>query len=327
MRYALLAVLWCSVPSVAQYIPTPVDSWADVGTELHRISQRLSQQSLLAGGTTYGPLTSTGTLTANDLQLAVPLALSEGGSNKAITASNGAVVYSDADSMELSTVGNSGQYLKSNGAAAPTWATPGGSGLGDAILAATQTWTGANTYNSSSSFNGMASFLGTGTTTQVRISTAIEITGANLQDPIRLNGQVAPAFYAYKSSTQNIATSSRTGVNFEVELFDTNNNFSLTTERFIPTVAGTYQLSCAVFYNGALADQAQWSATIFKNETELCPVFGRTSGTESQGLGTSCALTANGSTDYFTCRTYQDSGDPEVLAASGNNFFSGARVW
>ena len=305
MRYALLAVLWCAVPVKAQYIPTPVDSWADVGTELHRISQRLSQQSLLSGGTTYGNLTSTGTIEADKFKM-----VTGGGANHFVKQSAAGGVFTSGviGLTELP----AGVVLSSGN---------------PAFLASSQTFSGANTLASSTTHTGLTEFTGVGSTTTVRISTAIEITGANLQDPIRLNGQVAPAFYAYKNSTQDVATSSRTGVNYEVELFDTNNNFSLTTERFIPTVAGTYQFSCAVFYNGTLTDVAQWSASIFKNETELCPVFGRTSGTASQGLGTSCALTANGSTDYFTCRTYQDSGDPEVLAASGNNFFAGARVW
>jgi len=53
------------------------------------------------------------------------LPLSEGGTNKNLTASNGSVVYSDADSFELTAVGTSGQVLQSTGAAAPIWVKPG----------------------------------------------------------------------------------------------------------------------------------------------------------------------------------------------------------
>ncbi|MBI4669030.1 MAG: hypothetical protein HY747_07565, partial [Elusimicrobia bacterium] len=50
------------------------------------------------------------------------LSLAYGGTNKNIAAaSNGAVVYSDADSFELTGVGSSGQYLRSAGAATPMW--------------------------------------------------------------------------------------------------------------------------------------------------------------------------------------------------------------
>jgi hypothetical protein len=51
------------------------------------------------------------------------LGLSRGGTNKNLTAINGGVVYTDADSMEVSAAGTSGQVLQSNGAAAPTWVT------------------------------------------------------------------------------------------------------------------------------------------------------------------------------------------------------------
>ncbi len=52
------------------------------------------------------------------------LALANGGTNKNLTASNGGVCYSDADSLELSAVGSTGQVFQSNGAGAPTWSTP-----------------------------------------------------------------------------------------------------------------------------------------------------------------------------------------------------------
>lgn len=47
--------------------------------------------------------------------------LDKGGSNKNMTAVAGGVVYTDADSMEVSAAGTSGQYLKSNGTSAPAF--------------------------------------------------------------------------------------------------------------------------------------------------------------------------------------------------------------
>lgn len=52
------------------------------------------------------------------------LRMINGGCNKALTASNGALLYSDADSCELSAVGTSGQAMISGGAGAPTWYAP-----------------------------------------------------------------------------------------------------------------------------------------------------------------------------------------------------------
>lgn len=52
------------------------------------------------------------------------IALADGGTNKSITASAGAIVYSDADSFELTSVGVSGQALISGGAGAPSFYAP-----------------------------------------------------------------------------------------------------------------------------------------------------------------------------------------------------------
>lgn len=65
------------------------------------------------------------------------LSLAKGGTNKNTTASAGAVVYSDADSYELTAVGTSGQLLQSNGTAAPSWLTPAFANTSLSNLAAT----------------------------------------------------------------------------------------------------------------------------------------------------------------------------------------------
>lgn len=59
------------------------------------------------------------------------LPLTNGGTNSALTASNGSVVYSTATALALSSVGSIGQVLKSNGAAAPTWITVATPSAGD----------------------------------------------------------------------------------------------------------------------------------------------------------------------------------------------------
>lgn len=52
------------------------------------------------------------------------LPLANGGTNKNMTAVNGGVVWTDADSQEVTAAGSSGQVLTSAGAAAPTWQAP-----------------------------------------------------------------------------------------------------------------------------------------------------------------------------------------------------------
>ncbi len=55
---------------------------------------------------------------------ALPLSLTNGGTNKALTASNGGVVWTDADSMEvLAGTATAGQMLQSGATATPAWST------------------------------------------------------------------------------------------------------------------------------------------------------------------------------------------------------------
>lgn len=57
--------------------------------------------------------------TSGSVECGTILPLSAGGTNKALTASNGGIVYSDADSLEILAAGSSGQLLFAQGAGAP----------------------------------------------------------------------------------------------------------------------------------------------------------------------------------------------------------------
>ena len=74
-----------------------------------------------------GDLTCSAASLTADVSGVLPLA--NGGTNKNMTAVNGGVVWTDADSMEVIAAGTSGQILQSNGAAAPSWVAAGGSTL------------------------------------------------------------------------------------------------------------------------------------------------------------------------------------------------------
>jgi hypothetical protein len=73
---------------------------------------------VLAAGTSGQILTSGGASTPTWTTL-VPLA--NGGTNKAMTAAAGGVVWTDADSQEVTAAGTSGQHLVSSGTGAPSW--------------------------------------------------------------------------------------------------------------------------------------------------------------------------------------------------------------
>jgi hypothetical protein len=92
--------------------------YRNVSGYLTRLGIGTSNQ-ILHGGTTpsYSAISLTGDITGI-------LPLANGGTNKNITASSGAIIFSDTDSMELTLVGSSGQILVSQGAGTPIWSTP-----------------------------------------------------------------------------------------------------------------------------------------------------------------------------------------------------------
>lgn len=96
--------------------------------------------------------------------------LAKGGTNKNITASNGAFVYSDADSFELSGIGSAGQPVLSGGAGAPSYFTGTGlvtaaSGNLNAAYGAANTVAGMDSAGTAIEYKAV-----TGTTSQVVVS-------------------------------------------------------------------------------------------------------------------------------------------------------------
>lgn len=65
------------------------------------------------------------------------LPLANGGTNKALTAANGSIFYTDTDSAELLAAGTSGQILQSNGAGAPSFVNKSISGKSENNTAVT----------------------------------------------------------------------------------------------------------------------------------------------------------------------------------------------
>lgn len=84
----------------------------------------LNTKANLDGGNSF-----TGTQT-----FGTPIGLSSGGTNASLTGVNGGVVWSSATALGIIAAGTSGQVLKSNGAAAPSWQTLDLSYLPDAAF-------------------------------------------------------------------------------------------------------------------------------------------------------------------------------------------------
>lgn len=131
-----------------------------------------------------------------------------------------------------------------------------------------------------------------------------------------------PAFSAYQTITQSISNSTATKVTFDVEEYDTNNNFS--SSRFTPTVAGYYQVNSNVgwgFTTGlALVD-------IYKNGSLY--KYGSFSTGTAIGCSASCSALVymNGTTDYLEIFTFQLTGlSNNTTAASYATYFQASMV-
>lgn len=145
------------------------------------------------------------------------------------------------------------------------------------------------------------------------------LTNLNVTNPISVNNNQAvngPAFSAYANNTlQTITSGSQQKVLFQVEEFDTNNNFA--SSRFTPTVAGYYQLNAEVRFDGA-SGTGEIMIIIWKNGSEY------KRGTNQQGvqiatnfwaMQVSSLVYANGTSDYFEIYVQQTSGGNLTVTA------------
>ena len=113
---------------------------AITGTELVAVVQGgvtsqstvAATQTTVSGGTTG---LTPATATAGAVTLAGTLAVANGGTNATATPTAGAVPYGTGTAYAFSAVGTVGQFLKSNGASAPTWATVTGTGTVTSVAA------------------------------------------------------------------------------------------------------------------------------------------------------------------------------------------------
>lgn len=144
------------------------------------------------------------------------------------------------------------------------------------------------------------------------------VTGTMLTTASTFAG-TGPAFSATRSGTQSFANGTFTKIQFNVEEFDTNNNFDSTTNfRFTPTVAGYYQV------NGS----ASWAFTtafsvpsIYKNGSAF--KWGNLISATAAGCsGTVSALIyLNGSTDYVELFVFQSTGSSQNIATSSSETY------
>jgi hypothetical protein len=142
------------------------------------------------------------------------------------------------------------------------------------------------------------------------------VTQAKLGTNVVGNG---PAFSAYPSTSQAVATASGIRVVLGSESFDTNSNFA--SSRFTPSVAGYY------FFHGVIGmtetDTEDFWALVYKNgspSAEGARVNGQSYSASVSGL-----IYMNGSTDYAELYVRHLTGSNRTILA-GSTVFQGCLI-
>jgi hypothetical protein len=128
----------------------------------------------------------------------------------------------------------------------------------------------------------------------------------------------APSFSAYVNNNFSTTANVFAKVQCNVEEWDTGNCFDSTTNyRFTPNVAGYYQFSGGIVFNGTTT---RLIITLYKNGSEIKKLFDSAS-TWQQGYG-SAMIYCNGTTDYVElyCRSANNN---TVVAGSIESYFQG----
>ena len=170
-----------------------------------------------------------------------------------------------------------------------------------------------------------ASASGSGTMTLAGPSTNSNqtVTIPDATGTVMVSGNM-PAFSAYNNASQSISNNTLTKVLFQVEQFDTNNNFASST--FTPTVAGYYQINAGLNFPSGVGIV---SATIYKNGAEY------QGGSQMSLQATygvrpivSTVLYMNGSTDYVEIYGLQITGGSVSIGTNSTiaTWFTGSMI-
>lgn len=138
-----------------------------------------------------------------------------------------------------------------------------------------------------------------------------------------------PAFRAYQSATISVTSGVATKVPANTKTFDTNNWYDTVNYRYLPLIAGYYQISGLVRVGGT--GQSTQVAYLYKNGSQLTVGEVYRIGTNSSvNVGVSDIVYMNGSTDYVELfgLIFATSGAQIENGGSINNtsYFSGFLV-
>jgi len=165
--------------------------------------------------------------------------------------------------------------------------------------------------------------------------TKIQSESLNLADTYAFTGTVTgaggvntPAFKAKLSDTQTLSNATTTKIDFDTEMFDTDNAYDPTTnQRFtVPSgKAGKYFIHAQVYFDDAASTDAMRRVLIYKNGSEFLTSNDRTVGSTGRGQVVSISdLIDLSESDYIEIFAYTNAGATSL--GSGGARFSGYKI-
>ena len=130
-----------------------------------------------------------------------------------------------------------------------------------------------------------------------------------------------PAFSAFVNASTTLSNATSTKILFQVEEFDTNNNFA--SSRFTPTVAGYYQINALSSWSPG-ASSSNWIA-IWKNGSEYQRGT-RILDVSYLSLPVNSIVFLNGSTDYVEIYGFTNGGSVATPGSGPDSYFNGSMV-
>jgi hypothetical protein len=139
-----------------------------------------------------------------------------------------------------------------------------------------------------------------------------------------------PAFEAYRSSNQTPSNSTNTKIQFNTEVFDTDNCYDNSTNfRFTPTVAGKYFVYGSLRGDGESQTDLQYIQLEIKKNNSTHKVivveYGSTNDIDNSTITINAVVDMNGSSDYLELFSYlTSSAQPTILGNSSKPTAFGA---
>ena len=135
-----------------------------------------------------------------------------------------------------------------------------------------------------------------------------------------------PAFSAYLSSNQSPSNATFTKIQFDTEVFDTDNYYDNSTNyRFTPSVSGKYQVEAGCRISGTSPSIAVWA--IFRNGASVTELNVNNSPAQFDNRIVANVIDMNGTTDYLEIFGYISASSSQTFNAGSNaTFFTAYRI-